>query len=172
VTYRDDHQTLVQFAQHLGVAEELVRQFETIPRRMTAKMSGEQIAQLREEARAAWIGAWDQLTQARDIAVGRGRSVADYDEARRLAADIWVSSVQTEINALVHSVGGYKRTVSWRSAPTKPAKDGIAALRAAVPEAEGLFIAPPTPHVDLSPSRTWWWLVPAVLIGLLVWRFL
>ncbi len=166
MTYRDDHQQLIQFAQHLGVAGELVRQFETIPRRMRPTMSGEDLAQLREEARAAWIGTWEQLAQAREIARARGRSVGAYDHARAAAADIWVTSVETEISAWMPTgTGAYRRSVHWKAAPTTPAKEAIAALSAAVPEADGLVVAAPTPHVDLSPYHPalgWW---PAFVLG-------
>ncbi len=173
MTYRDGHKQLVQFAQHLGVAGELVRQFETIPRRMRATMSGEDLAQLREEARAAWIGTWEQLAQAREIAQARGRSVATYDAARRAAADIWVSSVQTEIGSWAPTgTGAYRRSVHWRAASTKPARDAIASLRAAMPEADGLVVAAPSPHVDLSPYHPAWGWWPAFFVvggGVAIW---
>lgn len=171
--YRDEHGQLQEFAQHIGVAEELLRQYEQIPQRLGADLTQEGVEQLKADARVAWEGVWEHLGEARAIVQTAGRGVAGYDRARAAAADIWLGAFELNIGPWESTVGGKRRTITWRNASTEPARDAIAALRAAMPEVV-VTAPPPTPHVDL---RRHGWLIdgwPVIVIAaiaaLVVWR--
>lgn len=152
--YRDDHTALRDVAQHLGIAAELLRQFEWIPRRVTGT-TREDLDQLAYEARVAWEGLWDQLGQARALARGLGRNVAAYDRARAAAADIWLAACELKVGGSERVLGGYRYTIVWKHAPVQPAREAITALRRAVPEAGVLTMAePPATRGALAPSRS------------------
>jgi hypothetical protein len=163
--YRGDHRPLVAFAQHVGVAEELLGQFKGIPDRL----DGEQVTQdvldlLKAEARVAWEGLWDHLGQAREIARSIGRDVGAYDEARRIAGDIWLRAIDVDIGPWQRTFsGGRSRAITWRNAPTEPATDAIEALRAVVPEAAVLVASAPPPETDLR-RHGWWRVMVAVVV--------
>lgn len=101
--YRDDHRPLQAFAQHLGVAEELLDQFEKIPGRLVDDISTESLEQLKAEARASWEGVWDHLRQASEIVRAMGRPVRGYDGARALAGDIYASAIDVHVSAREYS---------------------------------------------------------------------
>src|SRR5262249_26493482 len=130
--YREqDPRVCDESGQHLGLAIGLLDQFEHILERV----SGADVNELRElehEARTAWESLWDQLGQARAIATSLGRDTKAYDAARAAAGDIWLHAAEVQISAWQPTVGSGGRTLTWRSAPTGPAKAAIGALRRAV----------------------------------------
>lgn len=171
--YRGDHQPFQRFGQHVGVAEELLSQFDGIPRRLAEDITHEHLEQLKGEARAVWEGVWDHLRQASEIARGMGRPVGGYAGARAEAGDIYAGAIHVHVGPWEPNyAGGKRRTITWHNAPTKPAVDAIAALRAAVPEV--VVTRAPVPDVDLR-SHGWlldWWaaLVIVLIAGLIVWQ--
>jgi len=140
--YRDDLSAIVDFEQHLGIALALLDQLTQIRRRMIlGQVSTDAIADVQREAHVAQAALWDQLAQARAIAVARGRAVVAYDRARASAGDI-----------------------TRRNAPTAPAVAAIAALHVAVPEAVVRTASP----VDMDLQRPGWVLRYGWLIALFV----
>ncbi len=166
--YRDDHRPIQQFAQHIGVAEELLAQFESVPRRFANDISQDSLEQLKGEAHGAWEGVWEHLRHANEIVRAMGRSASGYAGARAMAGDIYVGAIDVRVGPWEHGYGGKRRTISWRNAPTQPAVD---ALRAAVPEV--VVIRTVAPQVDLR-SHGWlldWWagLVLLGIAGVVIW---
>jgi hypothetical protein len=144
--YRDDPAGLRDLGQHLSIATALLEQFTAVPARLAR--GGELREDVSRDARVAWEGLWEQLDQARALALGLGRNVAAYDRARAAAANIWLGAAEVRQGPTERVLGGYRQTYVWKHAPTRPAIDAIVALRRAVPEA-----APPLPlkqaRVDL-----------------------
>ena len=170
--YREDLQALQRFGQHLGVAESLLDQFQSIPDRLPGDATHDGIEQLKRDARVAWEGLWDQLTQARAIAHSLGRDVEAYDRARKAAADIWLSAVDVDIGPWERTISGHRRTITWKSAPLRPAQDAIAALKAVLPEA----VTTTSPPIDTD-LRSHRWLrnygaliLLGLIVAFIVWR--
>ncbi len=165
--YRDDPSAIVAFEQHLGVAVALLEQFTEMPERMSA--SEEALQELQQEAQSVWEGMWENLTQARAIAVGRGRSVRDYDRAREAAGNIWLAACQVSVAPPWDAIGPVeRRTVTWINAPIAPVIAAIESLTQVVPEAT-LRLADPV-DIDVSPRfgafQLLWLLVPLIFVGL------
>jgi hypothetical protein len=169
-----DPQIYTEFAQHLGLAIELLDQFEQMPKRVPGA-SIHELHELEREACQAWENLWDQLRQARALATSMGRDTSAYDTARGAAGDIWLTAADVKIGAWQHHGRGQTRTITWRTVPTAPAKTAIKLLRAAVPE----FVVhrSPLPDVELRSGYKFVvtygsLVVVAAALGLLVWHLI
>jgi len=162
------------FSTHISIAAELVEQFIELPARMSGA-SEDQIRDLHQEARTVWENLWDQLRQARDLAVALDRDVSSYDAARTAAGDIWQNAVEVTVGPWEPTFNGKRRTVTWRSAPLGPVKRAVDALLDAVPEAEIVHHAPPD-DIELRSGYKWLSSYGAIIavvaiIGYVVYRF-
>jgi hypothetical protein len=165
-------QIFTELGQHLGLAMELLDQFEQMSKRVPGA-SIEELYELEREARTAWENLWDQLRQARAIAALLGRDTKDYDIARAAAGDIWLNATDVEVGAWQYTGNGKARTITWRTAATAPAKAAIESLRAAVPEVV-VHKSPPA-EVELRSgykrvSEYWPIVVILAVLSYLAWR--
>jgi hypothetical protein len=172
--YREQgSQVFLEFEQHMGLAIELLEQFEQMPKRVVGA-SIQELHDLEREACQAWENLWDQLRQARAIATSLGRDTRAYDTARAAAGDIWLNAADVKVGAWQYSGHGETRTITWHTASTAPAKSAIRVLRAAVPE----VVVHRSPPLDLELRSGYKFVanygslvVIAVVLGFLVWHF-
>jgi hypothetical protein len=153
-----------RFAQHIGIAEDALEDVEKVATFVRQFLEGglaEGITQETLDAwgrrfRQGWESTWDQLKEARKIAVAKGRDVAEFDLALALAGDLYLGVAEgtaVEVGNRVH--------LKWKNVSTQPARDAIAALRAAMPEVVVVKQAPV--EVDLAPSSN-----KAIVIAIVV----
>jgi hypothetical protein len=161
--YRDDFRRMRDLAQHVGIAEELLRQLRALPGRIRPT-TPDGAAELLREASLVWERLWDQLGQARDLARELGRDVRRHDRAGDAAAEIWRCPFDAEVGR-------------WRAsleAGARIAGDALSALGDAFPGA--VIASPPAPRIDLS--RFGWLIdygpliVLTVIGALMVWNSL
>jgi hypothetical protein len=153
VAFRDDFGDPVaanRFAQHVGIAEDLLEQIERIPRAIEALPRGDGLTQETMDTFAqrwakGWQDVWDQLHEARGVVAQRGRDTAGYDAAREAAGDIYVDVASGKVTRIGNEVH-----FSWKAASTQSARHAIAALRTAMPEVVVTKQAPV--DVDLEPT--------------------
>lgn len=161
--FRDNFVNEPAFAQHIGVAEDLLDEIERIPARIEAaeSMTQEVLDHLARNWAEGWQNTWEQLQEARAIVVARGRDVSAYDAARADAGDLFLDVAGGK------AVHLYKEThFTWKNQSTRPARTAIAALRAAMPEVIVTKQAPV--DVDLSMSRGKLLQIVGVVAGLAV----
>ena len=139
-----------QFSQHIAVAEDQLDMIEALPRRLEAITDGrgltnELLAHLAREWALGWERAWTQLEEARALVMRRGRDVSAFDAARTEAGDIWNDVAKGKAAAIGNTVH-----MTWQNVSTRPARQAVAALRAAMPEVVVVKQAPI--EVDLRPG--------------------
>jgi hypothetical protein len=143
------------FAQHIGIAEHQLHEYvktsktferalrryastssrppRTYAERIVLEKSEQAVSTAQLEAQRVWLELWTQLDQARELANGRGRDVAQFDlsrgESRTMSAGglfdggEWLRDPFTPL-----------RTVDWHVAPHAVARTALDALRGAMPE--------------------------------------
>lgn len=140
-----------RFGQHIGIAEDALEGIEKIPAMIEALPDGTGLTQevmdiWSRRWAAGWQAVWEQLRDARAIVVQHGRDISVFDAATSAAGNTYDIDVAT---GKARQVPGAVQ-VSWQNTSTKPARDAIAALRAAMPEVVVVKHAPL--EVDLEPA--------------------
>ncbi len=174
--YREpDRRELNDFVQHVSIAETLLAEFNSYPRRAQQMFRDGQVSEpilkdLQLQAASAWEQLWIQLGQARDIAARLGRDVTKFDLSRKRAGDIWGGGAELTFGAWRSDGRRQTRPVVWSSAYNEPARAAVKILRAAIPE---VVIPAPRrdePVVDLAPRRIWPWVGLLLVVALIVSR--
>lgn len=158
------------FATHIGIAIDALNRIEALTRNIATLGGGvaqDAMDRWAYEWAKGWQDAWDQLGEARTIAMRFGRDVSRFDEARAAAGDIYVDAASGSAVQVARTVH-----MSWQTRSTEPAKRAIAALRAAMPEVVVPGPTPPTRPVDIedlvdvepaNDPRTPWWKTGIIL---------
>lgn len=150
--FRDeDRSQLATFAQHIKLAET----FLGIAGELSDGLNSDSTPDERRAPSETWVNLWEQLGQARAIAVRFDRDVAAYDAARAKASNPYL------LVAASARITGPLRAI---------AREAIAGLRAAFPE---VVVPEPKPlgaGERMTPPPAGWWPSPFAIyrIGMLV----
>ena len=180
-----------QFAQHVGIAEHLFGEYtKAVPAFVTAlkrfiaaggggplvttseqavvEMFENKAAVAQNAAQSAWLDAWSQLDQARAIASQRGRDVATYDHVRASSRS-FAAGASFDAGEWMLDAGSRDTAVrifQWQSGPAELIRQGIDALRAAMPE---VAITTPATSGEIPQLRSSnvLWVVGLLVVGAL-----